>query len=117
MQQLELEHPVFLGLLISKRIFRAVSSKRKSKRGRKRKTASLTDKFLVRNSTMQPYKTSKDLQRELLATKVRVGSMTDRRRLIEAGRYGRNLIKKQLLKPAKKKTRLNWGRKYQSWTA
>lgn len=97
--------------------FGTVSPKRKSKCGRKRKTTPRTDKFLVRNSIMHPYKTSRDLQRELIATGVSVDSSTVRRRLIEAGRFARKPIKKQLLTPAMKKKRLDWARKYQSWTA
>ncbi|GFT41218.1 HTH_Tnp_Tc3_2 domain-containing protein, partial [Trichonephila clavipes] len=73
--------------------FKVVSPNRKSKCGPKRKTMSQTDKFLVRNSTMHPYKTSKDLQRDLLATGVSVDSSTVRRKLIEAGRL-RKPIKK-----------------------
>ena len=66
---------------------------------------------------MHPRKTSTDLQRELLATGVSVDSSTVRRRLIEAGRLARTPIKKQLLTPAMKRKRLDWARKYQSWTA
>ena len=94
-----------------------VSPNRKGKCGRKRKTSPRTDKFLVRYSKMHPYKTSTDLQRELLATGVSVDSSTVRRRLIQSGRFARVPIKKQLLTPAMKKKRLAWARKYQSWTA
>lgn len=97
--------------------FWTVSPKRQCKCGRKRKTTPRTDKFLVRNSKMHPRKTSTDLQSELLATGVCVDSSTVRRRLIEAGRFARKPISKQLLTPAMKKKRLNWARKYQSWTA
>ncbi|GFV80115.1 hypothetical protein TNCV_1476781 [Trichonephila clavipes] len=45
--------------------FGAVTPKRKSKRGSKFKTTPRTDKRLVQNSTMHPYKTSRDIQREL----------------------------------------------------
>ncbi|GFY06935.1 HTH_Tnp_Tc3_2 domain-containing protein [Trichonephila clavipes] len=83
--------------------FGAVFRKRKSKRGRKRKTTPRTDKFLVHNSTMHPYKTSKDLQRELLAIGMSVDSPTIQRRLIEAEKFARKPIEKQLLTPAMKK--------------
>ncbi|GFW21181.1 hypothetical protein TNCV_1948061 [Trichonephila clavipes] len=76
-----------------------------------------SNKFLVPNSTMHPFKTSIDLQRELLATGVNVDSSTVRRRLIDARRFERKPIKKQLITPAMKKKRLDWARKYQSWTA
>ncbi|GFV32240.1 HTH_Tnp_Tc3_2 domain-containing protein [Trichonephila clavipes] len=54
--------------------FGAMCPKRKSKCVHKLKTTPRTEKFLVRNSTMHPYKTSTDLQRESLATNVRVDS-------------------------------------------
>ncbi|GFU18351.1 HTH_Tnp_Tc3_2 domain-containing protein [Trichonephila clavipes] len=75
----------------------ALSPKRKSKRGRKCKTKSRTDKFLVQNSTIHPYKTSRDLQRELLATNVNVDSSIVQRRLIEAGRFARKPIQKTVI--------------------
>ncbi|GFU37202.1 HTH_Tnp_Tc3_2 domain-containing protein [Trichonephila clavipes] len=70
----------------------AVSPKRKSKYGLKRNITPRTDKFLVRYGRMHPYKISRDLQRELLATGVSVDSSTVRRRLIEAGRFARKPI-------------------------
>ncbi|GFT96362.1 hypothetical protein TNCV_306491 [Trichonephila clavipes] len=66
---------------------------------------------------MHTYQTNRDLQRELLATGVSVDSSTDRRRFIEAMKYERKPIEKQLLTPAMKEKRLNWARKYHSWTA
>ncbi|GFT28530.1 hypothetical protein TNCV_429341 [Trichonephila clavipes] len=46
---------------------------------------------------MHPYKTSSDLQRELLVTGVSVDSSTVRRRLIEVGGFAGKPIEKQLL--------------------
>ncbi|GFV44364.1 HTH_Tnp_Tc3_2 domain-containing protein [Trichonephila clavipes] len=83
--------------------FGTVSPKRKSKCGCKRKTTPRTDKFLAQNCTIHLYKTNRDLQRELLATGVSVDSSTVRLRLIEAGRFARKSIEKQLLTPAMKK--------------
>ncbi|GFV13579.1 lysosomal alpha-glucosidase [Trichonephila clavipes] len=60
--------------------FGTVSPKRKSKCWSKCKTTPPTDKFLVRNSTMHPIKTNRDLQGELLATGVSVDSSAVRRR-------------------------------------
>ncbi|GFW89662.1 integrase catalytic domain-containing protein [Trichonephila clavipes] len=88
---------------IQQKNFGAVFRKRKSKCGRKRKTTPRTDKFLVHNSTMHPYKTSKDLQRELLAIGMSVDSPTIQRRLIEAEKFARKPIEKQLLTPTMKK--------------
>ena len=42
------------------------SPKRKEKCGRKRKTTPRSDTLLLRNSKIHPYKTSVDLQRDLL---------------------------------------------------
>ncbi|GFX82572.1 hypothetical protein TNCV_2167201 [Trichonephila clavipes] len=49
---------------------------------------------------MPPYKTSRDLQRELLNDVVSVDSSSVRRRLIEARIFARKQIEKQLLTPA-----------------
>ncbi|GFV59986.1 hypothetical protein TNCV_1400941 [Trichonephila clavipes] len=94
---------MLLGLLISKRILRWCLQN-ESKRGRKRNTTSRTDRFLVRNSTMHPYKTSRDLQRKLLGTGVSVDSSTVRRRLIEAERFPRKSIKKTVINTCNKET-------------
>ncbi|GFT00804.1 HTH_Tnp_Tc3_2 domain-containing protein [Trichonephila clavipes] len=91
--------------------FGAVSPKRKSKCGRKCKTTPRIDKFLVRNSTMHPHKTGRNLQRELLVTGVSVDFSTVRRRLIEDEIFVRKPIEKLLLTTAMKKKRLDWTRK------
>ncbi|GFX15347.1 hypothetical protein TNCV_3302761 [Trichonephila clavipes] len=63
---------------------------------------------------LQNEKVNVDPNRELLATAVNVDSSTVRRRFIEAGRFARKPIKKQLSTPAMKKKRLDWARKYES---
>lgn len=93
------------------------SPKRRGKCGRKRKTTLRTDKILIRNSKINPRKTSSDLRRDLLATGFDVSSSTARRRLLEAGRKARRPVKKQLLTHKMKEKRLKWAKKYKSWTA
>lgn len=95
----------------------SLSPKRRAKCGRKRKTTPRTDKILIRNSKINPRKTSSDLKRDLLATGFDVSSSTVRRRLLEAGRKARRPTKKQFLTTKMMKKRLAWAKKYKSWTA
>ncbi|KAK9871192.1 hypothetical protein WA026_011473 [Henosepilachna vigintioctopunctata] len=59
------------------------SPKRKGNCGRKRKTSPRTDKLSIRNSKINPRKTSTDLRRDLMASGVEVSTSTMRKRLLE----------------------------------
>ncbi|GFW63409.1 hypothetical protein TNCV_400751 [Trichonephila clavipes] len=87
--------------------FWAMPLKRKSKCGRIHNTTPRADKFLARNSTMHPYQTCKDLQRELSAAGVIEDSSTFQGKLIEAKSFVRKPIEKQFLTPAMKKEHLD----------
>lgn len=89
---------------------------RHGKCGRKRKTTSRDDIMILRNSVKDPRKTSRDLQRDLIAAGVQVDSSTVRRRLLEADRPARKPQKKPLLTRVMKQKRLNWAKKYRKWT-
>ena len=76
----------------------------------------MDDKTLIRSSQIDPKGTSKGLQRELVSAGIHVHSSTVRRRLLEVGRIARRPQKKPLLTARMKKTRLQWAKKYRSWT-
>lgn len=89
---------------------------RKGKCGRKRKSTDFDERVLLRNSNMNPRKTSQELQRDWSAAGVDVHSSTVRKRLLEHGRRARKPIKKQLLTDRMQKQRLAWAKKYKNWT-
>jgi hypothetical protein len=60
--------------------------------------------------------TRKDLQRDLLTSRIEIDASTVRRRLLDVGRKTRKPFKKQSLTPAMKQKRLAWASKYRSWT-
>ena len=62
------------------------TTKRWGQYGRKRKTMSRDDKMILQNSFKDPWKTSKDVQRDLATARVNVDLSTQRKRLLEAGR-------------------------------
>ena len=64
----------------------SVTSRRKEKCSRKRKTTPKDDKILLRNSKKDPRKTSFVLQKNLASAGVRISSSTVRRLLLEASR-------------------------------
>ena len=78
--------------------------------GRKRKTTKRDGLILLRNSEINPRKTSEELKMNLDKSGVHVSSSTVRRRLLEKGRKARNPKKKQLLIAAIKKKRFNWAK-------
>lgn len=92
------------------------SPKRKGKCGRKRKTTPRSDKILIRNSKINPRKTSTDLRRDLLDFGVEVSTSTVRKRLLEVGRKAKRPRKKQFITQKMMKKRLAWAKKYRSWT-
>ena len=92
------------------------SPQRKGKCGRKQKTSPRDDIFLIRQSKLDPRKTSFDLQRDLSHTGKQISFSTVRKRLVMAGRKAIRPVKKQLLTNKMKKKRLQWAKKYKSWT-
>ena len=66
-----------------------VSPKRKGHCGRKRKTTSRDDAMIIRNSKIDPRKTSDMLKRDLETAAVFIHSSTVRRRLLERERMAR----------------------------
>lgn len=72
----------------------SVLPQRAEKCGRKRKTTKKEDMLLIRNSKINPTKTSDDLQKELAVSGTQVHASTVRRRLLEVGRKARKPIKK-----------------------
>ena len=88
----------------------------KGKCGRKRKTTKRDDAKLLRDSKINPRKTSEELKRDLDESGVQVSSSTVRRRLLAQGRKVRRPKKKQLLIIAMKEKRYNWAKKYKDWS-
>jgi transposase len=86
----------------------SLSANRKGKCGRKRKPTPRTDELLLRNSRLHPTMTSKDRQRDFLASGIDIDVSAVQRRLLEVGRKARKPIKKQLLTPAMKQKPLAW---------
>lgn len=103
-------------LLKQKRETGSVEVKRKGKCGRKRKTTHRDECLLLRNSKLNPRKTSFDLQQDLEKAGVKIHDSTVRKRLIEGGRKAIRPQKKQLLTVPMMKKRLAWARKYAKWT-
>jgi len=71
----------------------SVVPRRKSKCGRKLKTAPKDEGILLRNSKMNPRKSSFELQKDLAYSGVHVSSAIVRHRLIEASRKAKNPTK------------------------
>jgi len=70
---------------------------RKGKCGRKRKTTPKGNAYLMRNSKINPRKTSSDLQTDLKHSGVKISASLLRRRLVLACRKARRAQRKQLL--------------------
>lgn len=94
----------------------STSPKRKGKCGRKRKTSPRDDKMLLKNSIINPTKTSTELNTDLQYAGINIDPSTVRRRLLEFGRTARRPYKKQLLTTKMKAKRLAWAKKYKDWT-
>lgn len=90
--------------------------KRKGRCGRKRKTTPRDDAVIIRNSKLDPRKSSFELQKDLQHAGVEVSAITVRRRLLEVGRKARKPLKKQLLTKKMRQKRLAWARKYKNWS-
>ena len=84
-----------------------ISIHRHGRCGRKRKTTtSYDDKMIIRNSVKSPWKTSKELQSDMVTSGVFVDPSIIGRRLLASGRIIRKPTKKQLLTTKIKKKRL-----------
>ena len=92
------------------------NTKRRGKCGRKRKTTARDDSFVIRNSVIDPKKTSVDLQSDLASAGVVVHDSTIRRRLLEVGRRAHKPLKKQLLTAVMMKKRLKWAKDHKNWS-
>lgn len=103
-------------ILKQKRDIGTIEVNRKGKCGRKRKTTRRDEAFLIRDSKLNPRKTSQELQQDLAHAGVIVHDSTVRKRLIEGGRKTIRPHKKQLLTAAMMKKRYIWAKKYVSWT-
>ena len=80
-------------------------------KGRKRRTTSRDHAFVIRNSKLDPKKSSFDLQKDLQLSRVQIRPTTARRRLLDVGRKTRKFLEKQLLTKAMKQKRLTWAKK------
>lgn len=94
----------------------SVSPKRKGNCGRKRKTTTRDDVYLLRQSKKDPRKTSDSLCRDLKEKGIQISSSTVRRRLLAVGRKARRPVKKQLLTKKMRTKRYKWANKYKNWT-
>lgn len=99
--------------IINRGLGGSLSPLRKGKCGRKKKTNARDDKYLLRQSKLDPRKTSSDLQKDLATSGVHISSSTVRRRLLSVGRKARRPIKKQLLTKKMMEKRLVWAKKHQ----
>ena len=89
---------------------------RKGNCGRKKKTTPRTDAYLLRESKLNPRKTSFQLKQDLASAGVMVDSSTVGRRFLAVGQKARRPIKKQLSTTKMKKNRFIWAKKYKDWT-
>lgn len=103
-------------ILKKKRETGTIEVNRKGKCGRKRKTTARDEVFLIRESRLNPRKTSQELQQDLAHAGVVVHDSTVRKRLIEGGRKTIRPQKKQLLTAAMMKKRYDWAKLYKGWT-
>ena len=95
----------------------SATPQRKEKCGRKRKTSLGDDIFVMRQSKLDPSKTSFDLLKNLALTGTEISASAVRKRLIMGGRKAIRSVKKQLLTDYMKKKRYKWAKKDKSWTA
>jgi transposase len=86
------------------------------KRTRKVRKKTRNHQLLLRDSRLHPTMTSKDLQRDLLTSRIDIDALTVRHRLLAVGRKARKQIKKQLMTRAMKQKRLAWASEYRSRT-
>lgn len=103
-------------ILKQKRDTGTIEVNRKGRCGRKRKTTARDEAFLIRESKLNPRKTSQQLQRDLAHAGVIIHDSTVRKRLKEGGRKAVRPQKKQLLTAPMMKKRYDWAKKYGSWT-
>lgn len=90
--------------------------KRAGKCGRKRKTTTRDDSFIVRESLKNRRKSGTQIWVDAHSRNIHVSKETVRRRLREAGLNAHRPVKKQKLTPAMIKKRYQWGRTYRNWT-
>ena len=102
--------PTVYRLIRKFQIEKNLTPNRKSNCGRKKKTTSRTDAYLLRESKFNPRKTSFQLQQDLASAVVMVDSSTVCRRLLAVGRKPRRPIKKQLLTTKMKKKHFIWAK-------
>lgn len=84
---------------------------------RPRKTSPRIDRKISKLSKIDPKKSAKDIQREILnEIDTPVSVWTIRRRLVEAGLHGRVSRKKPLVTPNQRKRRIEFARSHSSWS-
>lgn len=89
----------------------------KMKPGRPRKTTKRLDKVIKNTSTKDPRKSSKDIKEEILEQHgVLLSDRTVRRRLNDAGLFGRVAVKKPLISKKNKMGRLLFAREHLKWS-
>lgn len=94
----------------------SLSPTRRGRCGRRRKTTVRDDRFLMKQSVINPKKTSDQLQQDMAKIGTIVCSSTVRRRLLAAGRPARKPSKRQLLTEAMKKKRLLRAIEHKTWS-
>jgi transposase len=93
-----------------------VDVQRKGKCGRKGKITPRASMFLLRESKINPKKSSFDLKKDMQMHGINIHDSTIRYHLLKAGRKAIRPAKKQLLTHVMKKKRLAWAKKYKHWT-
>lgn len=85
--------------------------------GRPRKTAATDDRYIVRLSNRDRFKSPSEIRTEVNETlDAPISTNTVKKRLREAGYFGRVAVKKPLLKPEHRRKRLKFARKHRNWT-
>lgn len=84
--------------------------------GRKRKTSARAVRILLVKSKKYARLTSEELRRELQHHGCSVSARTIRRRLLEFKRPARRPVKRQMLTPRMKRSRLEWAKNHRHWT-
>lgn len=94
------------------------TSKPQKRTGRKRKTSQREDKMICRMSIANPRLTGPQITARYNSTaEVKIGITTVNRRLRDGGLYGRRPSRKPFISIKNRRARINFAKKYASWTS